>query len=80
MKTNTRNIVSMHKRVHKIPGMMGSLDATKVYWKRCPTAWEGRFQGREKYASIRLEAVIDNNLWFWHTAFGFPGTLNDINI
>ena len=20
------------------------------------------------------------NLWFWHVAFGYPGTLNDINI
>jgi hypothetical protein len=27
-----------------------------------------------------LEAVADHNLFFWHTAFGYPGTLNDINI
>ncbi len=79
-KTDARNIVSMHERVHKIPGMMGSLDVTKVHWKKCPTAWKGQFQGREKIASIGLEAVVDNNLWFWHAAFGFPGTLNDINI
>jgi hypothetical protein len=79
-KSDARNIVAMHERVHKIPGMMGSLDVTKVHWKRCPTAWKGQFQGREKVASIGLEAVVDNNLWFWHAAFGFPGTLNDINI
>ena len=79
-KSDARNIISMHERVHKIPGMMGSLDVTKVHWKKCPTAWKGQFQGREKIASIGLEAVIDNNLWFWHAAFGFPGTLNDINI
>jgi hypothetical protein len=23
---------------------------------------------------------VDNNLWFWRAYFGFPGTLNDINI
>ena len=23
---------------------------------------------------------MDYNLWFWHASFGFPGTLNDINI
>ena len=60
--------------------MMGSLDVTKVHWKKCPTAWKGQFQGREKISSIGLEAVVNNNLWFWHAAFGFPGTLNDINI
>ena len=27
-----------------------------------------------------LEAVVDNNLWFWHAAFGFVGSCNDINI
>jgi len=59
---------------------MGSLDVTKVHWKNCPTVWKGQFQGGEKYAGLRLEAVADNNLWFWHYAFGFLGTLNDINI
>ena len=39
-----------------------------------------QFQGREKFASIALEAVVDHNLWFWHASFGFPGTLNDINV
>ena len=70
----------MHKNVHKMPGMLGSLDVTKVHWKNCPTALKGQFQGREKYASMALEAVVDHNLWFWHASFGFPGTLNDINI
>jgi hypothetical protein len=79
-RSNTRKIVALHERVHKIPGTMGSLDVTKVHWKRCPTAWKGKFQGREKFPSIGLKAVADNNLWFWHAAFGFPGTLNDINI
>jgi hypothetical protein len=79
-KIDARNIVSLHERVHKIPGMMGSLDVTKVHWKKCPSAWKGQFQGREKIASIGLEAVVDTNLWFWHAAFGYPGTLNDINV
>jgi hypothetical protein len=46
----------------------------------CPTTWKGQFQGREKFAGIRLESVVDHNLLFWHVAFGFPGMLNDINI
>ena len=36
--------------------------------------------GKEKYPTIVLEAVADHNLWFWHTAFGFVGSSNDINI
>ncbi len=70
----------MHKNAHNMPGMLGSLDVTKVHWKNCPTALKGQFQGREKCATIALEAVVDHNLWFWHGSFGFPGTLNDINI
>jgi Plant transposon protein len=36
--------------------------------------------GKEGKASLVLEAVADHNLFFWHTAFGFLGTHNDINI
>ena len=79
-KSDARNIVKLHEKVHKIPGMTGSLDVMKVHWKNCPTAWKGQFQGREKYSGLGLEAVVDNNLWFWHAAFRFPETLNDINI
>ena len=79
-KSDARNIVSLNKHVHNIPGMMGSLDVTKAHWKNCPKAWKGQFHGREKFTGLRLEAIVDNTLWFWHATFGFPGTLNDINI
>ena len=36
--------------------------------------------GKGKYQAIVLKAVADDNLWFWHTAFGFDGSCNDINI
>ena len=49
----------MHHQVHKILGKLGSLDITKVYRKKCPTALKGQFQGKEKYASLALEAVVD---------------------
>ena len=31
-------------------------------------------------ATIVLEAACDYNLWFWHTAYGFSGALNDGNV
>ena len=79
-KADARNITELHNRVHQMPGMLGSLDVTKAHWKNCPTTLKGHFQGPEKYPSIGLECVVDYNLWFWHVSFGFPGTLNDINI
>jgi hypothetical protein len=79
-KSDARNIVNLHKRVHGIPGMLGSLDVTKIHWSNCPTAWKGQFEGKEGVPTIGLEAVADYNCWIWHSAFGFPGTMNDLNI
>ena len=79
-KADAHKVTNMHRDVHKMPGMLGSLDVTKVHWKNCPTALKGQFQGQEKCATIALEAVVDFNVWFWHASFGFPGTMNDINI
>ncbi|KAL3787001.1 hypothetical protein ACHAWO_008114, partial [Cyclotella atomus] len=79
-KQDARNITNLHKRQHGIDGMMGSLDVTKVHWANCPTAWHGQFKGKEGIPTISLEAVVDYNLWIWHSAFGFPDSLNDLNI
>jgi hypothetical protein len=79
-KSDARRIVQLHKEMHGIDGMLGSLDVTKVVWENCPLALKGQFWGKEKCATIGLEAVADHNLWLWHHAFGFPGSLNDINI
>eukprot|EP00804_Cyclotella_cryptica_P030944 CCRYP_019607-RA/>CCRYP_019607-RA protein AED:0.19 eAED:-0.03 QI:0/0/0/1/0/0/2/0/206 len=65
-KADALNITTLHKKAHKMPGMLGSLDVTKVHWKNCPTALKGQFQCQEKCATIALEAVVDHNLWFWH--------------
>ncbi len=42
--------------------------------------WKGQFQGKDGYPTIGLKAVSDYNLWIWHSVFGYPGSLNDINI
>lgn len=62
------------------PGMLGSIDCMHWAWKNCPTAWHGQFTGKEKQATIVLEAVASKNLWIWHAFFGLPGSLNDINV
>ena len=39
--------------------------------------WHCRKSGKP---TIVLEALADHNLWFWHHSFGYPGSLNNINI
>ena len=75
-----KNITTLHKAVHGVNGMFGSLDCMHTYWKNCPVAWQGSFQGKEGKPSIVLEAISDYHLWFWHSAYGYAGTLNDKTI
>jgi hypothetical protein len=49
-------------------------------WKNCPSGWAGQYKGKEKKPTIVLEAVASKNLRIWHTFFGTPGALNDINV
>eukprot|EP00934_Nitzschia_sp_Nitz4_P004032 Nitzschia sp. Nitz4//scaffold822_size987//126//812//NITZ4_009333-RA/size987-exonerate_protein2genome-gene-0.0-mRNA-1//1//CDS//3329558770//4022//frame0 len=78
--TDLKRIELLHRSVHRVPGMLGSLDCCHAQWKNCPKAWQGNFKGKEKHPSIVYEAVSDYNLWFWHVCFGHAGTMNDINI
>ena len=75
-----QGIEELHRRVHGVSGMFGSLDCCHTHWKNCPKAWQGSFKGKEKAPSIVLEAACDYHLWFWHAAYGHAGTLNDLNI
>ena len=75
-----KSICKLHKAVHGVDGMFGSLDCTHAIWKNCPTAWQGSYKGKEKTCTIVLEALCDYQLWFWHAAFGYAGTMNDSTI
>ena len=79
-KKQIKEIVTLHESVHGVPGMLGSLDCMHTYWDKCPKAYHGVFKGKEKRPSIVLEGACDYNMYFWHSAYGFPGTMNDINI
>jgi hypothetical protein len=78
--TNAQNVCQLHKQQHRIDGMIGLLDCMHVYWKNCHVAWQGQYQGKEKYPTIVLDVMCDYNLYFWHHKFGAAGTLNDISI
>lgn len=79
-RADARNVSELHRAVHGVEGMVGSLDCMHVQWKNCPVAWQGQFEGKEKVPTLVLEGMCDYNLFFWHHEFGSAGTLNDINI
>lgn len=79
-KADLKSITKLHKAVHGVDGLFGSLDCMHTVWKNCPMAWQGSFQGKEGKPTIVLEALSDYHMWFWHAAYGFAGTLNDLTI
>jgi hypothetical protein len=79
--TDLKAICTLHRRVHGVSGMLGSLDCMLTKWKNCPMEWQGVFKGREKSMStIVMEGVCDYYLWFWHVCYGNPGSMNDSNV
>ena len=79
-RADARRVSEMHEAKHGVAGMIGSLDCMHVGWKNCPVAWQGSQMGKSGKPTIVLEAVADYNLWFWHSSFGWPGSLNVANI
>ena len=77
---DAKRVSAMHAAEFGVEGCIGCLDCMHIHWKNCPSSWKGQYQGKEGSPTIVLEAVADHNMWIWHTRFGFPGTLNDINI
>ncbi|KAG7337910.1 plant transposon protein [Nitzschia inconspicua] len=73
-------ILKLHKTVHGVEGMVGSIHCSHTYRKNYPAAWQGSFQGNEKRPSIVLEAISDYHLFFWHISYGYTGNLNDRTI
>jgi hypothetical protein len=74
--TDLKNIVKLHKSVHSVDGMIGSLDCTHTFWKNCPKAWQGSHKGKESKPSIVMESIADYFLFLWHASYGYTGTLN----
>ena len=63
------------------PGMAGLVDCMHIKWQNCPKAWAGKYKGKEGTPTIVLEAIVSQDLWFWHAFFGIAGSNNNnINV
>jgi hypothetical protein len=76
---DTARLLAMNE-ARGFPGMLGSIDCMHWSWTNYPVAWHGQFKGAKKDTVITLEAVADQETWFWHCFFGMPGSCNDINV
>ncbi|KAJ0732908.1 putative harbinger transposase-derived protein [Helianthus annuus] len=75
------HIYAAHEARWHFPGMLVSIDCTHIEWRNCPRELRGAYvRGDVKRPTIILEAVTSNDLWFWHSYFGVPGSNNDINV
>jgi len=79
-RADLARVMAMHHDQHGVNGFAFSIDCWHLHWKNCPSAWKGQLEGKEGMATLVMEAGIDFNLWIWHSMFGFPGTMNDIQI
>jgi Plant transposon protein len=79
-RADAHRVSNLHYDCYRVEGMMGSLDCMHAYLKNCPMAYWPVYAGKEGKALLVLEVAADHNLFFWHAAFGFLGTHNDINI
>jgi Plant transposon protein len=79
-KSDAMRVSHMHYIEFGVRGCVGCIDCMHIFWKNCPVAWQGQYQGKDGSPSIILEAVADYSTWIWHNRFGFPGTHNDINV
>lgn len=62
------------------PGCMGCVDCAAWDWKNAPKAYQEHKVGKEKVSTLRMELICDLDLWIWHCAFGYPGSMNDFSI
>ncbi|XP_023742255.1 uncharacterized protein LOC111890363 [Lactuca sativa] len=61
--------------------MLDNIDCTHWEWENCPNAWRDQFtRGDHGVPTVILEAVVSNDLWFWHAFFGMVDSNNDLNV
>ena len=63
------------------PGQAFSIDVMHWQWKNCPKAYAGQYSGKEQgLPTMALEAIVGPDGHIWWATFGYPGSLNDLNI
>jgi hypothetical protein len=63
--------------------MVGHVGLHRLYTsvvEELSTCWKGYYEGHVDISIMILEAVTFQDLWIWHSFFGLPDLLNDVNV
>jgi hypothetical protein len=69
-----------HMRVYEaigFPGAIGSVDGVHIPWERCPAGQKSYFVGKEGFATVMYNCVVNHQGRFLSVSGPFCGTRND---
>ncbi|CAM9592703.1 unnamed protein product, partial [Sphacelaria rigidula] len=61
-------------------GAIGSTDVTHIKWAACPYSWEKQYTGKEGFATIAYQAIVDHTGRVLAATKGYAGSMNDKTI
>lgn len=61
-------------------GAIGSTDVTHIKWLCCPHSWGRQYTGKEGFATIAYQAIVDPTGRVLAVTKGFAGSMNDKTI
>ncbi len=64
-RADLKSITKLHKAIHGVDGLFGSLDSMHTVWKNCPVAWQGFFKGKEKSLQYLRSPPMVLSLVIW---------------
>jgi hypothetical protein len=67
-------------RLLGLPGAIGSMDVTHVWWARCPPELVWSCTGKEEHPTLAFQCVVDHNRRIHHVSVPFFGGTNDKTI
>ncbi|CAM9508247.1 unnamed protein product [Pylaiella littoralis] len=61
-------------------GATGSTDVTHIKWAACPYSWAKQYTGKEGFATIAYQAIVDHTGRLLAATKGYAGSMNDKTI
>ncbi|CAN0393522.1 unnamed protein product, partial [Pylaiella littoralis] len=72
--------VMRHYDLLGFTGAIGSTDVTHIKWAACPYSWAKHYTGKEGFATIAFQAIVDHTGRLLAATKGFGGSMNDKTI
>ena len=63
-----------------LPGAVGSMDCTHLWWNKCTESLKHLCKGKEKFPSLAFCALVDHFRFIQYISLAYFGASNDIQI